>query len=517
MQVRDALPLNEKRQNAFLGHLLADEKFFRICVGRVTPEWWAGPEGEIRGKIYLAYSNFYKKYARVPASWDELKTTPEWRLAPHSEQSAMNRVLIESQTLRSDYLLDAIRDDLDDWYHSRLFTEAMGLAETKFNSGDTKGAYSLMAERIRAITTTSFQGSPAYDFSQLREHARRRQTEAKGALTIGYSLIDKILLPQGGGQGSLLKGDTTLIIAPTNAGKTTMGLAVAAANLRRNLEGIPTDVLIVTHEGEEGDIAEKLVMSVLNVNRDQYWKMCDSTAPQDIAWLDNASRLLQEHLVYLPMNKGGQTVESVIGRIRQAQDERVAARGRGFDLLVNDYPAKLLSENMKYQNFQKRNLDEYVYDQFVMLALELKFHAFLAIQANRTGNKINRGQKGFEERLLTPEDVNESFGPVQIATNVFTINRDHWSEHNDFMTLYLTKSRSGEKNVAITCKSKYSNGITHSESLGGFAYRGNAPVGPMADVFYNKYKGEILDPETMSLAASGAPPPKKIGSPTQHS
>jgi hypothetical protein len=183
-------------------------------------------------------------------------------------------------------------------------------------------------------------------------------------------------------------------------------------------------------------------------------------------------------------------VEDVAAAISLEQEQRIAETGKGFDLVIDDYPAKLLSENMKFSQFQKRNLDEYTYNQFVQLALQYKFHMLVAIQSNRVGARINKGQKGVEERLLTMEDANEAFGPMQISTNVITVNRDPWSMANDFLTFHIGKSRGSETGQAIVCKSDYAHAITHSESLGGFWYKGTVPLGALIESYYAQFKGE---------------------------
>lgn len=502
MNIREQLPFNDKKQSAFLGWLLSDENFFKQCAPKVRPEWFSGREGDIRGKVFAAKLNFFRRFARPP-SYEELQDTPEFRDAVAGERTAMKVAFQNSLGDRPTYGLDSLAPELTLWLHSRLFTTGVEAAQDLFNAGKIYEAIKLVDDQIRTIRTQSFQGSAAYDFTMLREHAARRELETATALTFGYSLIDKLLLPEAHGIGCLLPGDTTIVLAPTNVGKTTCVISVAAANLRRNLDrrrnpvtgayiDPSIDVLIVTHEGVDDDIAEKIAMSVLNVNRAQYRKMCKATEGDDKLYIDSVISLLVQHLKYLPMNKGALNVEDVSAAISLEQEQRITETGKGYNLVIDDYPAKLLSENMQFAQFQKRNLDEYTYNQFVQLALHYKFHCLLLIQSNRIGAKINRGQKGQEERLLTMEDANEAFGPMQIATNVLTVNRDPWSMANDFLTYLNCKSRGSETGQAIVCKSDYAHAITHSESLGGFWYKGTVPLGSLIESYYAQFKGEAI-------------------------
>ena len=86
-----------------------------------------------------------------------------------------------------------------------------------------------------------------------------------------------------------------------------------------------------------------------------------------------------------------------------------------------------------------------------------------------------RGNDG-ERRLLTGEDANESFGPIQEATNIITLNRDPMDEALGWITFYIDKSRSSEKGFAIACKTDYGRAQTHSDKLGAVWYRGTSKV-----------------------------------------
>jgi hypothetical protein len=220
---------------------------------------------------------------------------------------------------------------------------------------------------------------------------------------------------------------------------------------------------------------------MLNINKAQLYDIAPNPHHPMYPLYQTAINYLNRFFKYIPMNKPGLNVEEVIATIQREQEDRKSRWGDGYKLLIDDYPAKLGSQNTQYGQFQKRNIDEYVYNNFVQVALEEKFHALLSQQINRTGSKINRGQKGYEDRLLTPEDANESYGPSQIATNTITENRSPLDEQLNFITYHICKSRSNAKGWAIVCKSRYENCISHSDSLGFTYYMGNLPLGELIE------------------------------------
>jgi hypothetical protein len=174
-------------------------------------------------------------------------------------------------------------------------------------------------------------------------------------------------------------------------------------------------------------------------------------------------------------------VEDVEPLIRRKQEDLAARNnGKGYDLLVCDYPAKLTTKLANGGHMSKRNVDEIVYGYFVQLALEYGFHNLLAIQTNREGSKVNKGQKD-EHRLLVMEDVHESYGVMQEATNVITLNRDPVAKARQHMTFHIDKSRSSETGFAVVARTDFGRARTHHNDLGAIWYRGVATMADQVD------------------------------------
>lgn len=495
----EQLPFSEERQSAVLGHLLKNDNFFKISVGRIKPEWFSGEFGESRSLVWAAKVDFWKRYGRAPASEQEFLESEKFRAANQGVRNRMNVAVKSALEASNIYPLDAITPELTSWLHARLFFEGFVTSEKLFNSGKMNEAYLTMEGKIKDIRTTDFSGNNAYDFKNWRSKVKVRKLQFQNALSIGNSVFDNLLLPINKGKGSLLPGDTTIFLAPSNVGKSTVLITIIAHNLK-----LGKHVLYLSHEGVDDDLVEKLLCCMLGVDRAKLFELEASEDPQIVALIDTLTEFVDKNLVYVPLNRAGLTVEEVASVIRQKQEERMSANfGTGFDLLADDYPAKLISENIKFGTFQKRNIDEYVYNYFVMLALEYKFHALLAIQSNRVGGKINRGEKGQDDRLLVMEDVNESYGAMQIATNVITINRDPWCEENDFVIFYISKSRSADKGWAVVCKSNFGHAITHAENLGCTYYKGNVPLGAQVEFLFRKNFNQVIPNKAAHLAMKG--------------
>jgi hypothetical protein len=205
-----------------------------------------------------------------------------------------------------------------------------------------------------------------------------------------------------------------------------------------------------------------------------------------------AKNILDRSLDYLPLNKPNLTVEEVETNIRLAHERSITKFGRGYDLIVDDYPAKLSTQMARGGQLARRHIDEIIYNVFTQLALEYDCHMLTAIQTNRTGSKINQGQTGVEHRLLVKEDVAEAFGPIQTATNVSSLNRDLKAEQNQRMTFHVCNSRSNEVGWSVVSKTRFDMSRTHGYGLPATWYRGTSTLNDHIDNLIQQYGGAAI-------------------------
>jgi hypothetical protein len=285
----------------------------------------------------------------------------------------------------------------------------------------------------------------------------------------------------------MLPGDTTIVVAPTNVGKSTSMITVLAANIRRG-----KSVLFLQHEDSESNIKLKVLCCLLQITRQGLFELYNSA--EGTLRIENAQRMLARFFKHIRFVKAGGTVEDVEAIYRRKQDERIGKYGAPFALHVNDYPSKLTTSMARGGGWPKRTIDDYVYDYFVQLGGEYGTHNLLAIQTNREGAKINKDVSKDAKRLLVGEDVQESFGVPQKASNLVTINRDPTAKARGYVTFYWDKSRSSETGLAVVCKSAYERAITHGPDLGAFWYQGtNIVTGrDNIDDLMAQYNGKVL-------------------------
>lgn len=494
-----SLPFFEKKQDAVLGHLLTNEPFFLQARTRVRPEWFQDP---LCSKLWKLKLEFFEKFNRVPGL-EEFKGTFMFLREDQGMRNKLYAKMTTAQVAAQEYGLDVIRSELTLWLKGQTFKAYSEKASNVYNAAADdphpelkfSEAFRLFKDGATAIEDANFDLDVSVTFADIANGSffEKREVELENALTFGCPLVDEKLNKECRHSSALLRGDHTVILAPTNVGKTTTMVTVARHNVARKKA-----VLFITHEGRPEDIKTKILQAFTGIDYAHLVEM--STNPEGIKVLAGAAKRLGEYLVYLPLNKPSLTIEDVESAIRRAQEKRIAETGRGFDLIIDDYPAKLTTVMASKGHWPKRQIDEHIYNVFTQIALEFNCHVLTAIQTNREGSKVNQGRRGSEDRLITMEDVSESWGAMTTATNVISLNRDGDAVSKQRMTYHICKSRSNDTGWSIVTKTAFSVSLTHGRAgmpgkeiiLPATYYRGIGTMNETIDQLIGQYDGKSI-------------------------
>lgn len=470
------LPFNDLKQNALLGHLIINQKFFKMVYKKVKPNWFLS---ERTSKVYKILTNYYETYGRFP-SREELKSCNEIMSLDLKERNLLQAWISAAILSTQQVSIDAIKPDLTEWLHAVILMKGMREAQQFYNNKEIKQCHSKLMESVKEVANTNFNKGTEVSFLDYDVYLKEVESERKEALTTGLNILDRALL-EGATEGGLQKGDTTIVMAPINAGKTTTLITMACHNIVRS-----KDVLFMSHEGRPSDIRLKILANMLDCTIPQILEHYRDPAKK--IHLDRVTKQIHKHLKYVPYNRAGMTIEEVVPIILGTQEDWMSEHdGKGFDMLVSDYPAILTTEIAKRGNLQRRNIDQIIYNNYVQLALEHNWHSLLAIQTNREGSKVNQGGGGGGGRLLGMEDVKESWDPMAEASNVITINRNIKDEASNTIIFNIAKSRSNQKGLAIVAKSNFKHQKTHSETMGGFSYTGSTRIEADIDLLREQF------------------------------
>lgn len=478
------LPFDQDQQMALFGHIMTSESFFRQMYGKLQPSWFLDPSVS---KLFTFYVNFYKHYDHIPRSEDEFKQWNEFKILDQADRIRLFNKLGLCRLKTETHSVATLSDQLTNWAKTQVFLKSLPQIANLINSRQLIKAESLFQTTSKDLMFSDFQSEVAFDWSNFAAIRDSSETDISNAISTGLTLLDRKLLPHGA-KGSLLPGDTTLIVAPTNVGKTTVMLTIA-----RHAVFAGKSVLLITREGRDNDVAEKIFCSVFRKTKAELWAW--SRTPEGDAAFGTMAKFLSERLTYLHLPKVEQFVEDVVADIYRLQAARKARHGKGYDLVVVDYPGIFQSRETVGAKWQYRQIQDYIYRQFVQLGVEEKFHVLAAVQTNRDGSKVNKGLT--VRRLLVEEDIQEAWGIAQSATNIITLNRDHKAQEGKYMTLYLVKSRSSEVGWAVTARTDFSRALTHSDELGATAYRGSVALSDQIDDLLRNYPNRDIPEGTI--------------------
>ncbi len=460
-----------------------EPKFYAQARHLVEPEWFIDSYNQ---NVYRYLTEFFTNFGRSPTI-PELKNIDKIIIEENNEKLRLQAQIDLACNKTQHFKLDVLRIELTDWLRHRTFLDRLKESVRWHNDKEPSVSYDVVTKMAKELQSIQFEDDHKFSYEDVGQMLAAQKSDLHNGLTFGAPEVDKLINPHAP-NGSLLKGDTTVLVASSNAGKTTALITTIVANARNSKH-----ILFITHEGRPEDIWQKMVMCAANLTLKELHEAPFNTGFMNRA--KGANMLLNKYVDYLPMNKPGMTIEDVEPIIRRRQDELIAKHGKGYDLVVSDYPAKLTTRMAAKGTIAKRHSDEIVYNYFVQLALEYKFHCLLVIQTNREGSRVNKGQR--DDRLLVSEDVAESWGVITIATNVLTINRDPVAIARNRLTYFIDKSRSFETGWAIVCETDYARAVTH----GGISpitgqprkivfYRGNVTAADKIDSLLNANNGQ---------------------------
>jgi hypothetical protein len=491
-KLASGLPFETKQQDALFGYIIKNEGFFLQLHERVLPDWWV--DGWI-GKAYGSYCKFYKKFNHIPASDEEFMSWDGIYTLDPMERAKIKAVLLRARNETSNYSLDVLKNGLQAWLQTRIYHKNVTESAMLFNARKIAEAGHVLARGVKEFQEINFDGYQPVDYSNPKALVQSALSESSNALTLGHSMLDKALNPDCA-KGSMLLGDTTVLMAPTGLGKTTASISVLTANIMNQ-----KPCLYIHHEGRRDDIAEKIWLNMLDVSKKRFRELVFSSEPSHIMTLQVISKLLQDYLIHIDMQKPGLTVEEVVSTIRKYQ-ERLKNKGLGgIALCVNDYPALLNTMETQNVRMERRQKDNYVYRYLVDLMGEQKIHGLFPIQTNREGYKVNRKTGDDHKRnrqLLTLDFVQEAFEVTNSATNLITLNRTPSDAMNELVTWLFAKSRSNEVNIAVTTRSNYRHARTHHPGMAAAMFKGTEMIDNL-DSLLTEFSGQEIPYERQQI------------------
>lgn len=471
-EVQNLATFGQEFQEAIIGYCMKDLTFLINCRAMVEPEWFSHLiYVDLMKFIYELYD--FKKTGRseerVPTPAEvvtKISLTypkPSDRL-PRQETFA--RCIAAAK--RSDISLAWMQEQMTGWIRMIKLKNLIEESNQRFKKKAFGSCIEWVDKRIAEVKQASFIDDMRESFANpvgfITDYDKEQE---QYCCTFGHVAIDDVLRPgsrlnfnsydaredvekmiRDGSvskmtKGSLRPGDLTVIIGATNTGKTTLVVTIAAYNVLMGKY-----VFLMSHEQDAKQLKMKVLTCMMQMTAQELCRR-GPVDPEYQRKLNSLSEVLEKYLCYIHYAKaGGMFVEDVIALFERYNEDltakRLASEGvaRGFDLVIDDYPAKLKSKIMlKSQGWEEKT---YVYNEFLNLAQTHQFHVIAPAQSNRQGFRVSRGDTD-NGRMLEVDDIGEAFGITTIAANVITINRSATDVSQSLIRFYVAKCRSPGK------------------------------------------------------------------------
>lgn len=447
VDLSNTLPFDEDGQMAVIGWMLKNREFCFKCKANLNEDIFVS---NMLGEVFTAILNHIREYNDVPTQ--EMLVTI-FSCKKNEEFIKFKQMINDCIALSSNFHLPFLQKGITVWLQTAIFRDYTTKVAKHYRKANIPVMQTMMKTALDKITEINFMKGLNYEFGDPLSDLTQATKQQESCVTTGVTAFDLAL---GGG---LFRGEHTVILAPTNVGKTTFCLNLLYHNIMKKKH-----CMFVVHEGVPLELMNKLRQRFMETTKEALLQLAIDRNPQDIEVLNRIEDLLKEYLVFKPiLRSGGLYVEDVIDEIKTEQERLFAKHGKYFDLIVDDYPAKLQSRYFNNKH-DKRNILQYIYEEFHRVAMEFNCHAVSPAQINREGYKENKQREPGE--YLGVDNISEAFGIAQDADTAITLNRSDLDDKNEVLYINIDKTRRNKHKQILCFTTDYSRCITHDDSLG---------------------------------------------------
>jgi hypothetical protein len=220
------------------------------------------------------------------------------------------------------------------------------------------------------------------------------------------------------------------------------------------------DVLIIMHEGKQKAIRRQLLAALVGVSKH---KLVEMAGLNQAFALKEPAAFLDEKVTYVHYSKAlGMYMEDVLAEIKKRNDERRIKVGKGYDMVVVDYPAKQRSRTLSSSHAPRHEELAYIYDQHQLLGGEIGAHMLLAMQTNKEGYSQNKVAEEHSQ-YLDLDNIGGSFAINNNMPNVISLNRSTQDKSMKLLHLTVLKSRDSQTHVTFHTFTDYDCSLTHGD------------------------------------------------------
>ena len=415
-------PFDENFQKGVVTLALRDSAFMRRCAHLLFPSHFE-TVGEA-GAVQIALRHFKKYGCAIDVASLKVAISDAIKEKVIGETEKTQTLEMIREAFKSPLPSAApLETKLAEFAREQAVGHAILGAVDKLAKGDFKSINDSMQ---KALDVGANEDGEAYDYyAEIEQRTEERKDKLAGVkpprgITTGFERFDDILYHHGWGRREL-----TVFMAPAKGGKST-----SLINFAANASRAGYNVLYVTLEVAARIISERLDAYITETPVRQ---LADSV----ITVRDKVNtRACRAGRLMIHEYPTGTLTPSMLRRLL----DRYRNRGLIFDLVCVDY-ADLMAPDWRSDELRE-NLNE-IYIGLRALSFEFDCAMLTATQANREGAKA---------QTVKMTHVAESFGKIQVADLVISINATEEEKLRGETRLYFTASRNQEGDMTVKVK-----------------------------------------------------------------
>lgn len=492
---QDYFVIDQPAMLAIVGYCMTDLQFLRNCSKNLTKSHIDHP---IIADVYDYITTHFKSHETAPtiaeveshlfSKYPDKNTYDKYRMVVH-----------EGVQKKENFNKRVLTEKISGWL--KVVTLKKGISQSAhwFNKNNYEQSEREISSLIVKLRDASFEDDNRANLLNIEDRLAKLALQKGEACTLGNADLDdavlegsKITGPEFVANdlktqttGSLLPGEISMILGPSNAGKTTFLTTVTVSNVAMGKK-----VAYVSHEEGEDKMAIKFFQSFTEMTgEDMSFPNSERFQTAKKAWNTMSSTGL---FLYDWIKPGKMFCEDVISMIENANEKEKINTGRGFDLVIVDYPAKTKSREFKGKDDWSEK--EYIYEQYRLLARKHGFHCIAPVQTNREGFRSNKDGSA----MIDMDNAASGFGIMTLADIVISINRSYHDVAMFVVKLFIAKSRQGPNKKTFISETRYDLGRTHGVGY-GCAVASPAEAANIDDVFITQALKSTGRPKTQHL------------------
>lgn len=465
-----SVAFTKSQEAAVVGHAMFNTEFLLKCKAHIKPEWLTSDF--LVAQVYRELIKFYDKYNMIPTTVVELFAEPFFQAQAKSDYAKYQATAELICMAMQQFNLEHLRPKLADFIRTMKIKESAKSLVADINKQNYERINDIANNLLKIGNDVSFDEKESVDFTDALNIWNEAASLADKPMSTGSKSLDTML---GGG---LFRGENMAILAPTFTGKSRFMIT-----LIRHLLVQGHCVLYMIHEDHPEQVKKRIISAMVGVGvREIAYIMqhkAESGSPpvgMDCSPWDHsmgtqlyevlksqillAQKMLDEQLVFVPwQNTDNMFVENVIEELKRLHLVQKIKNGRGFDVILNDYPGLLYS---KARHESERSRLSYIYKKFNELAAELMVFCGYAVQVNRHAAKQMKTDEATHTVGL--EDVSESYQIAQNAMKAVSLNRTPGDLKHKILRISVIKARDSETaNSTLITRARYNEGSLYGD------------------------------------------------------